>query len=400
MPTTIPTTIPIAIPTTIPIAIPTTIPIAIPTTIPKAIPTTIPKAIPTTIPKAIPTTIPKAIPTTIPDTIPKSIPPTQLKTTEYIVQTTILDEEKTSFIFLGFSRATIYDFIIRFFVYFSPIKGKRYPWKMTFPVISSYNENSRILEQVEANCTLQSSESESKVKYLCEIEKRNANLSGIEIIPDFNFIPQNSIEIAGISPLAGMFMKNLLLYDGKYDAILSEANIYLMDNSTLKYAKKLFNITGKIDDPQPKVENKSLVLMINTLSEKENMTEADCKLSNKTENNYYNLNCTGREEFDGNLQASMSFIDNRDILLINFQDSTQSIININETDTKESNKLFFKKKSGGISGGAIAAIVIAFIVILAAVIATIYFTKNKQKNSKDSSENSTFKKLEVIDNNI
>ena len=121
-------------------------------------------------------------------------------------------------------------------------------------------------------------------------------------------------------------------------------------------------------------------------------------MSNKTENNYYNLNCTCRKKFEGNLQTPMSFIDNRDILLINFQDSTQSIIN--ETDTKASNKLFFKKKSGGISGGAIAAIVIVFIVVLAAVIATIYFTKNKQKNAKDSSENSTFKKLEVIDNNI
>ena len=140
--------------------------------------------------------------------------------------------------------------------------------------------------------------------------------------------------------------------------------------------------------------------MLNLLSDEKIKTDADCDLNNNTENNYYNLNCTGREEFDGNLQASMSFIDNRDILLINFQDSTQSIININETDTKESNKLFFKKKSGGISGGAIAAIVIAFIVILAAVIATIYFMKNKQKNAKDSSENSTIKKLEVIDNNI
>ena len=193
-------------------------------------------------------------------------------------------------------------------------------------------------------------------------------------------------------------MKNLLLYDGKYDAILSDGNIYLMDNSTLKYAKKLFNITGKIDDPQPKVENKSLVLMINTLSEKENMTEADCQLSNKTENNYYNLNCTGREEFDGNLQDSMSFIDNRDILLINFQDINQSYINI--TDTKESNKLFYKKKSGGINGGIIAAIVIISIVIVAAVIATFCLMKKKQKNVKDLSENSTINSLRVIENNI
>ena len=243
------TTMPTTIPTTIPKAIPTTIPKAISTSIPKAIPTTIPKAIPTTIPIEIPATIPITIPTTIPDNIPKSIPPTQLKTTEYIIQTTILNEEKTSFIFLGYSYIEILDFYIRFFMHFLPIKGKRNPKKMTFPVILSYRKTSRILTEVEANCTLQSSESESKVKYLCEIEKRNETLNGIEITPDFNFIPQNNIEIAGISPLPGMLMKNLLSYDGKYDAIISDGNIYLMDNSTFKYAKKLFNITGKIDDP-------------------------------------------------------------------------------------------------------------------------------------------------------
>ena len=208
---------------------------------------------------------------------------------------------------------------------------------------------------------------------------------------------QDNVEMAGISPLAGMFMKNLLSYDGKYDGIISDANIYLMDNSTFKYAKNLFNITGKIDDPQPKVENKSLVLMINTSSEEEISTEADCYLSNNTEDNYYNLNCTCREKFNGNIQGSMSFIDNRDILLINFQDSTQSIINAN--DTQASNRIFFKRNSRGINGGIIAAIIIVSVIVLAAVISTLYFMKKKQKNSKELYENSTVTKLEVKENN-
>jgi hypothetical protein len=309
-----------------------------------------------------------------------------------------LNEEKTSLIFLGINDVETLNTLISFNTFFVPTKGKIHSKKMTFPVILIYNETSRILKDVEANCTLQSSESELKVKYLCEIEESTANLTGIEIKPDFNFISQDNVEIVGISPLARMFMKNILLYDKKYDKI-SEANIYLMDNSLYhKYSKKLFNITGKIDDPQPKVENKSLVLMLNLLSDEKIKTDADCDLNNNTENNYYNLNCTGREEFDGNLQASMSFIDNRDILLINFQDINQSYINV--IDTKESNKLFYKKKSGGINGGIIAAIVIISIVIVAAVIATFCLMKKKQKNVKDLSENSTINSLRVIENNI
>ena len=296
-----------------------------------------------------------------------------------------MNEEKTSLIFLGITDVETLNTLISFNTYFVPTKGKIHSKEMTFPVILIYNETSRILKDVEANCTLQSSESELKVKYLCEIEESTANLTGIEIKPDFNFISQDNVEIVGISPLARMFMKNILLYDKKYDKIS-------------EYNKKLFNITGKIDDPQPKVENKSLVLMLNLLSDEKIKTDADCDLNNNTENNYYNLNCTGREEFDGNLQASMSFIDNRDILLINFQDINQSYINV--TDTKESNKLFFRKKSGGINGGIIAAIAIVFIVVLAAVIVIFYLMKKKQKNAKDSSENSTIKKLEVIENNI
>ena len=170
-----------------------------------------------------------------------------------------------------------------------------------------------------------------------------------------------------------------------------------MDNSLYhKYNKKLFNITGKIDDPQPKVENKSLVLMLNLLSDEKIITDADCDLNNNTENNYYNLNCTGREEFDGYLQSSVSFIDDNNILLINFQDSTKSNINVN--DAKPLYRKFFRN-SDGINRGFIAAIVIVSVVVLAAVIAIIYFRKKKLKNSIELNEDSTIRKLDVKENN-
>ena len=74
---------------------------------------------------------------------------------------------------------------------------------------------------------------------------------------------------------------------------------------------------------------------------------------------------------------------------INFQDSTQSIIN--ETDTKASNRIFFLRNSGGISGGAIAAIVICLLAALIAI-GIIFLLKRKsifgEKKSAEEFETS------------
>lgn len=169
----------------------------------------------------------------------------------------------------------------------------------------------------------------------------------MEIEPDFHFLSPEDVEIIGITPLARMFMENLLLYDDKYDKI-SDSNVYLMENSVLyKYDTK-FNITGQIDDSQPKLENKSIVLMINLLSHEGNSTKADanCNFNEYTGNNYYILNCSAQEEFEGNLQFSMSFFDNGDILLIFFQDSNMSNIDIDIDTNKQASRRYYKKILG------------------------------------------------------
>jgi len=218
---------------------------------------------------------------------------------------------------------------------------------MVFPVRLAYNETSRVLKEIEGSWTLRNSKYESKIQYFCEIQEETDNLIKMEIEPDFHFLSPEDVEIIGITPLARMFMKNLLLYDDKYDNI-SDSNVYLMENSVLyKYDTK-FNITGQIDDSQPKLENKSIVLMINLLSHEGNSTKADanCNFNEYTGNNYYILNCSAQEEFEGNLQFSTSFFDNGDILLIFFQDSNMSNIDIHIDTNKQASRRYYKKILG------------------------------------------------------
>ena len=206
------------------------------------------------------------------------------------------------------------------------------------------------------------------------------------IEPDFHFISQENVEIVGITPLARSFINNLLLLDKTYD-ILYNSSIHRMDDSIYYYYdKKLFNITGIINHPQPKFTNKSIVLMINLQSEEKIKINVDCNVNDINGLNY-TLKCTSREYFYGNLQSSISFIDDGDILLINFVNSTQSIIKINES---EYYNLIFKKSSRGLSAGAIVAIIcvpIAVIALIIYIVAHFHF-KNK-RISKIEFDNST-----------
>ena len=69
--------------------------------------------------------------------------------------------------------------------------------------------------------------------------------------------------------------------------------------------------------------------MINLENEIDEKTEVEvqCNISNITRNNYI-LNCKANETFQGEIQSAVSFIDNDDILLLNFANINDSIINI------------------------------------------------------------------------
>ena len=138
-----------------------------------------------------------------------------------------------------------------------------------------------------------------------------------------------------------MLMNDLLSYDNRYN-VLSNSTVYLMDNSTYEiYNKLLFNITGIINGTQPKLENKDISLMINLQSEQNLEAELGCVIDKIGLKNYL-LNCKSNKSAELNLQSAVSFIDNNDILIINFNKGANTIVELN--DTKSYNRFFFSTK--------------------------------------------------------
>ena len=201
---------------------------------------------------------------------------------------------------------------------------------------------------------------------------------------------QDNVTLTGTTPLAKMFMNNMMVMtkDNIYDNILENSFVCIMDNSKfIKYDKFLFNVTGEIEDPQPKLDNKNLILMLNVENNETSEIQVQCNISNITRNNYI-LNCKANETFQGEIQSAISFIDNDDILLLNFANINDSIINIEETKYY---KLFRKNGKNSLGAGAIVGIIVSILVAVALVTFLIFhFNKKNKKEVTLSSDSSAY----------
>ena len=261
-------------------------------------------------------------------------------------------------------------------MYLLALKNKLKSNELEVQSTVTYNTKVRILKETKGNCTLNNIINSNYYQYLCEIHEDTSNIKSISLKPEFKFFPQNNINIVGISPLAYMLMNNLLLCDERYD-ILSNATIYLMDNSAFElYDQSLFKITGIINGTQPKLENKNLSLMSNFISEKPKLqTEIDCVINNISTDKYI-LNCKRNRTLEIDLQYSISFIDDSGILLLNFSESSI----INPENNASYNKLFINKKKW-LNAGVLVALIISLLAVLAIAIFLVhYFRKKIKKN--------------------
>ena len=360
-PTTIPSTIPNLIHNTITTNIPTNVPYInntnIPTTMPNLIPTiitsNIQKNIPTNIPATIPNLILNSIPTTAPAELPKTIPttmhtnipriiPTTIANTELMIPNTTVVENLTSHepvpaIFLGLSNFKMDPSYYSFHIYLTPIKNGIYSQTSNFKGIIDYHTNMRVLKETEGNCTLQDA-TNLKYRYYCIDYEDTENIKSIKILPEFKFVDQD-IYIIGVSSIAKTLIDNLLLYDERYE-ILNNSTIYLMDNSTYETNGKLsFNITGRINGTQPKFENKDISLIVSLQSGQKTEANLDCVINN-IYLEYYELNCKSNETLLINLQGAISFIDNDGLLVFNFIDGNDAIIELKNINSY--NKLFYQ----------------------------------------------------------
>ena len=323
-----------------------------------------------------------------------------IETTNIQIKSTLIKEtyspinEFTTISLLGFSDFNQTPSSFSFYIYFITIINNIFSKIVTFPVIISYNRNIRVLKQVEANCTLDSIISSKNYKFFCEVHEETKYNNSISISPDFKFLSQDNIHLIGISPIAYMFMNNLKSIDEKYNALLNKP-IYILDNSTFYNNDPLeFNISGIINGVQPKLENNNITVISN-LKENKSEREIDCIINNINFNGYL-LNCKTNESFHLDLQSAISFIDDDEILLFNFYNTSDFIIK-NKDNKKIYSKRFFKNQTGGLSPGIIVALVIISIVaILSTIFVAYYF---RRKNEKiENVENSTIKQLKSISN--
>ena len=136
-------------------------------------------------------------------------------------------------------------------------------------------------------------------------------------------------------------------------------------------------------EPKTKLEGKNINLIINLESEDEIKTESECTISKNNENSY-SLNCELRQNTNGDLQWSFSFINNEEILLINFYNENSTI-----TINTPYKKYFSRNSSKGLKSGAIIALILPIAFVLAAIIIFVIYLKNKNNPNKSESSRIT-----------
>lgn len=125
-------------------------------------------------------------------------------------------------------------------------------------------------------------------------------------------------------------------------------------------------------------------------------TEIECDINNITLQSYL-FHCKSNETLEANLQSAISFIDDNEILLINFDyynNYNESLIKIEENSVRY-NSLFFKNNSGKLTPGAIVAIVIILLLATSSIIFLIICLKRreKKKNEDENGDESTIRKI-------
>ena len=213
-------------------------------------------------------------------------------------------------------------------------------------------------------------------KYECEGDIINQHIKNI-MFNSINFGSQNVSLI--ISPLALKHKDNLQNVPDSYDDLFDKSNIFVLQNSQLEQKRKLFNVSGIMnEDPQLPID-KEITLLVKSENEQQTK-EISCLVIDNNLTNYM-LNCKVIENtFTYDLNNSMSIMDNN-LLLINFEEGSSIIEN---TSISSSNRNYYFKSSSGISSGGIAAIVLVPIIVLALVMAIIYFSKKNSINKPNS----------------
>jgi hypothetical protein len=261
----------------------------------------------------------------------------------------------------------------------------------TNAIYKSIYEITKQKNEANSNCKKIEQKKKNIHEYNCEVDAQIDNRKSAVRIVDtsqFRFSTLNgtykyfSVEP---SPLAKKLMNDLQNIPEIFDALI-DSNLYILEHSKIEASKSLyFNISGIIEE-NPKIQKTNIKLMASIESENEDLlSEINCTIIDIINNNY-KFNCQRKkgEKFD--LDNSL-FITNDDIILINFDNTTNTTITINHEDSETTSyRTHSLKKKGEPTAGAIVAIALAIVFAIAfLIVAMIYLRKVKPEGKKEIS---------------
>ena len=129
--------------------------------------------------------------------------------------------------------------------------------------------------------------------------------------------------------------------------------------------------------------------MINHYSDNKIETESICTVIKNDENNY-TLNCKSNRNINGDLQSSISFINDEEILLVNFDNGYNNII-INNPSRR-----YISKNSNGLKPGAIIAIILPLVFALITAIGVAIYMKKENITNENKTEIGTETIIKIL----
>ena len=313
------------------------------------------------------------------------------KKSSYVyIDTTVAQEnnlEETLLVLFGFSHYKLEGNEISLYIYFVSVKNFLFSQTMNFHVIIDSASNLRLLQNTLAFCDKVSNDN-IKVKYLCKFKIANTNIKRIECLEDFSF-SQKKVKVISLTPNARKYINNLQNIE---DIDLFAYNIYILNNAINNiYDINLFNISGIIENEKPNFGFIDLVLIMNSRRENETEAEANCKITEISGINY-TLSCETEENVDCDLQSAVSYINNNDMLLINFDNYTNNYTNSSLiTEAEENIPTRYFMTNSGLSNTAMFLIIFFALLFPIIIVIAFLFIIRKKLNQKQNSG----KKIEV-----
>ena len=247
-----------------------------------------------------------------------------------------------------------------FKVFFFRILGGMPSKDLTFTININYWRRLRLLEEVKANCTRITDDSNDNIEYNCTAPI-NGNRNSYSISTQGNDLRFGNGESTDVtfSSIANQTKNNINRQTGS-----DLQNTIVLNGTILDQDDKTFTLTGNVTED---INDKEVTLYLNEMT-----NYVTCSV-NKIENKMYELECTPNQSIKANLEGIMGRTSSGKYILIHFADETDDLLEIevnnnnnnNNNNNIVNNAIYARKSSSSkISKGVLIGIIIAAVVIL------------------------------------